>query len=241
MNNQVSLSNLLSATVDTIRSNIQLAGVYLAIMIPVGTLMAVFQGGGRSFGMNFGFMLDESVMAQGALAIVVVLVGAIISIVATYWLVAGMTRGTVSPGFDRFWPYIGISILYGLGIVFGFILLIVPGIILMVRWVAVLPAVIDRDRDAIGSFGDSFGMTDGHSWSVFGAGLVVMVGMMVFSAVVGGVAVGVGTVAGGPGGIVMSAIAAIAEQANNVIGYAFCVGAYHLMRDRSEVMAEVFE
>lgn len=241
MNNQVNLSNLLSATADTIRNNAQLAGIFLAIMIPVSTAMTVFQGGGSSFGMNFGFMLGEDVMAQGVLAIIVVLAGSIVSIVATYWLVAGMTRGSVSPGFDRFWPYIGISILYGFALLFGFILLIVPGIILMVRWVPLLPAVIDRQSGAMNAFSDSFDMTRGHSWSVFGAGLIVFIGMMIMSAVIGGVAVGVGAVFGGASGIVAGAIASTAQLAANIVGYAFCVGAYHLMRDTTEGVTGVFE
>ncbi len=241
MYGQVNVSNLLSATVDTIRNNLQLAGIFLAIMIPVSAVMTYFQGGGQTFGMSAGFMIEESLMAQGLVAVALVLIGFIVSIFAHYWLIAGMVRGTVSPGFDRILPYIGIYILYALGLIFGFVLLIVPGIILMVRWVAVLPSVIDRDRDAIGSFGDSFDMTNGHSWSVFGAGLIVVIGFMVISAVIGGVAVGAAAVAGGAGGILASAIAAIADQITNVVGYAFCVGAYNLMRDRTETVTDVFE
>ena len=181
MNGQVNVSNLLSATVDTIRSNLQLAGIFLAIMIPVNAMLSVFQGGGQSFGMNFGFMIDENVMAQGLLVVALVVVGIVVSVIAHYWMLAGMTRNTISPGFDRIWAFIGISILYGLGIIFGFILLIVPGIILMVRWVAVLPSVIDRDKDAMSAFGDSFDMTNGHSWSIFGAGLILVIAMFIVS------------------------------------------------------------
>ena len=241
MNGQVNVSNLLSATVDTIRSNLQLAGIFLAIMIPVNAMLSVFQGGGQSFGMNFGFMIDENVMAQGLLVVALVVVGIVVSVIAHYWMLAGMTRNTISPGFDRIWAFIGISILYGLGIIFGFILLIVPGIILMVRWVAVLPSVIDRDKDAMSAFGDSFDMTNGHSWSIFGAGLILVIAMFIVSAIVGGVAIGFGSVLGGTGLVFASVIGAIAEQAGNVLSTAFCVGAYHLMSDRTEAVTDVFE
>lgn len=241
MNSQVNVSNLLSANIDTIRNNAQLAGIYLAIMIPVGTVMAALQGGGRRFGLSAGFIIDEGVMAQGAFAVIAMLVGGIAGFVAQYWLIAGMTRGTVSPGFGRFWPYLGISILYGLALVLGFVLLIVPGIILMVRWVPLLPAVIDRESGAMNAFSDSFDLTRGHSWSVFGAGLIVVIGLMVASAVVGGVAVGIGTVLGGVGTVFAAAVGSIAEQLANVVGLAFCVGAYHLLRGEDVTVAEVFE
>ena len=243
MYGQVNVSNLLSATVDTIRNNMQLAGIFLAIMIPVGAVMTIFQGGtraiGGTFGLGFGF--DESFLALGVFVMALVLVGVVVSVIAHYWLIAGMTRRMVSPGFDRILAYIGISILYGLGVVFGFVLLIVPGIILMVRWIAVLPLVIDSDRDAMSAFGDSLDMTNGHSWSIFGAGLILVIGIFVLSSIGGGAAIGMARVAGGSGLVIAGVIGTVAEQVGNVVSTAFCVGTYHLMRDRTETVTDVFE
>src|SRR3984885_6371296 len=41
-----------------------------------------------------------------------------------------------------FWPLATVSILFGLGVAVGFILLIVPGLILMVMWCVVAPVTV---------------------------------------------------------------------------------------------------
>jgi hypothetical protein len=238
MNDHVNLSGLLSATADELRANGQVAGVYLALMIPVSAASQMFEGGGGS---NFaslggGFELTEALLQQGAFAGAFVFAAFVVGVVANYWLLAGMTRRTLAPGFDRFLPYVGIYILSTIAIGFGLVLLIVPGIILLVRWIPLLPLVIDRHSGAMGAFDDSWAITRGHGWSIFGAVVILIFATMVAAGIVGGF----GLIGGGAGAIVASALGAAAEQLSTVLFAAFAVGAWRLMRDNRDELAEVF-
>lgn len=212
--------------------------VYLALMIPLGALSQYFdeQGADNNNLFNFGLMIDQALIDQGALAVVVVLGVFVIGLLAHYWLYAAMTKRTNSPGFGRFWPYLGIYILGSLAIGFGLILVIVPGIILAIRWTPLIAVVIDRDDRAMDSFGDSWDMTRGHGWSLFGAVLILVIALIAVGAVVGGM-----TVVLGEGSIANSVLAAAVEAVGSAVYAAFAVGAYRLMRDDREQLAEVFE
>jgi hypothetical protein len=51
--------------------------------------------------------------------------------------------GTLYEGaWRRFWPLLGASILYGLGVVIGLVLLIVPGLIAAARWSLMAPLIV---------------------------------------------------------------------------------------------------
>ena len=52
----------------------------------------------------------------------------------------------VGRAFSRFFSLLGISILVGFGVAIGFMLLIVPGIILALRWAVAVPARVMRGR-----------------------------------------------------------------------------------------------
>jgi uncharacterized membrane protein len=67
-----------------------------------------------------------------------------------------------------FWKYVGASILVGLVIVAGFILLIVPGIILMLMFMFTTFIVIDRGLGPIDAMKDSNNITRGHKWPLLG-------------------------------------------------------------------------
>lgn len=239
MNNKADLSSLFSATFDTIQRNMQLVLVFLAVMIPVRTLALMFEGGGEDqlFGFSRGLSIDEALMAQGAFAVVAVVGAFVVGMVAYYWLIAGMTRQSVSPGFDRFWPFVGIYILSLIGMGLGMILLIVPGLILATRWLVVLPLTIERQDGAMDSFGDSFEMTRESAWSIFGTGAIMFIGLSIASAAV----VGSTAVVSGDVGIITNALASLIEQISTVVFGAFSVGAYQLLRNNTEEVSEVFE
>ena len=59
-------------------------------------------------------------------------------------------------------------------IVLGFIMLIVPGIILACRLAFVPYLVMDRDMEPIKAVEKSWQMTHGHSWTIFGIGLLAI-------------------------------------------------------------------
>ena len=239
MRSEPTLSNLLSATFEQIGESARLIVIYLAVMVPLGTLSLYFErsGGSSDFGFDFGIILTESLFAQGMLAVAVVVGVFVVSLVLYYWLYAAMLRRTASPSFGRILPFLGIYILSALGIGFGFVLLIVPGLILIVRWVAVLPVVLAEDRPAMDSFGDSWEMTRGHFWSILGAIVILFVMAIIVAGIFGGAAI----VLGGEGSVGALAIDSLVEQATSTLFVAFAVAAYRLMHHTSEELTEMFE
>lgn len=237
MKREATLSNLLNQTFAEIGANMQLIGIYLAVTIPLGGISFFFQGGDTTIGgFDFGFSVGENLLALGAFAAIVVLAALIAAIVLQFWLYAGMVRRTTALDFHRFWPWIGIYILTTLGILFGFILLIVPGIIIAIRWLVALPLVIEGRLPAMDTFGESWEMTRGRSWSIFGAAVILFILVWIISAILGGSTL----LFGGATTIVGAVVSAIAEGISTVIFAAFAIGAYRLMRDDSEELAEVF-
>ena len=90
----------------------------------------------------------------------------------------------VRRGLSRFWPIIGLAILEWLGIMVGFLLFIVPGIMLAVRWSAALPACVVEGLGPLASMGRSAQLTKGHRWKIFGIFiLILIIGVLVFAIV----------------------------------------------------------
>jgi hypothetical protein len=78
----------------------------------------------------------------------------------------------LSTGVRVFFPMIGISFLVGWGIILGLILLIIPGIMLAMRWIVSVPVRVTEGPGILSALGRSAELTRGHRWSIFG--LVVM-------------------------------------------------------------------
>jgi hypothetical protein len=70
-------------------------------------------------------------------------------------------------------PVAGASILAAIGITIGFILIIVPGLILLTFWSLIVPSIVLGDTPAMSSFGRSWRTVRGHAWNVFGTYVLV--------------------------------------------------------------------
>lgn len=70
-------------------------------------------------------------------------------------------------------PLIVMSILFGLGVGIGLILLIIPGLFLLTIWSVAAPAIVVEGRGALESFGRSRELVRGDGWSVFWTIVVV--------------------------------------------------------------------
>jgi uncharacterized membrane protein len=106
----------------------------------------------------------------------------------------------VRRGLTRFWPIIGLAILVALGVGIGFILLIVPGVILAIRWSVALPACVVENLGPLASMKRSAELTKGNRWKLFGVFLLVLVIIILASIVVGlfvGLIVGASALAAG--------------------------------------------
>jgi hypothetical protein len=69
-------------------------------------------------------------------------------------------------------PLLVAGLLAGLGIALGFVLLIVPGLILLTIWAVIAPVIVIEKTRALDAFGRSRALVRGHGWTVFGIVLV---------------------------------------------------------------------
>jgi hypothetical protein len=87
------------------------------------------------------------------------------------------------------WPYIlpvaAASILAGIAIVVGFILIIIPGLILITIWAVIIPVIVLERSGPIASFGRSQQLVRGNAWPVFGTLVVLFIIEIVVSIVLG--------------------------------------------------------
>ena len=86
-----------------------------------------------------------------------------------------------------FWPLLAVAILAGLGIALGFVLLIVPGLILITIWAVVVPVCVLERPGVFASFGRSRELVRGQGWSVFATLVVtwlIAIGLAIVGALV---------------------------------------------------------
>jgi len=83
---------------------------------------------------------------------------------------------------QQFWKFLGASILVGLAIGIGFVLLIVPGVIAAIFFMFSTLLVIDRDLGPIDAMKESMRIGLGHRWSLLGLivllSLIALVGVL---------------------------------------------------------------
>ncbi len=97
-------------------------------------------------------------------------------------------------------PFLGqlilVGIVAGIGILIGFILIIVPGLILLTIWAVAAPVVVLERPGGLGALGRSRELVRGNGWQVFGVIIVLVILVAVLSFVIellaatGGAAVG---------------------------------------------------
>jgi hypothetical protein len=133
------------------------------------------------------------IAAGGVLAVLPVL---LIAAAATYWyqgmvveaardILDGRRDHDVGSLFRSVGPVVlplaGASILAGIATAIGFILLIVPGLILLTIWALIAPVIVLERAGALDSFGRSRALVKGSGWQVFGVILTFFVLQFVLS------------------------------------------------------------
>ncbi len=88
-------------------------------------------------------------------------------------------------------PLIGAGLLAGIGISIGFVLLVVPGLILLTIWAVIAPVIVLERVGVMASFGRSRELVRGNGWRVFGVIVSVFVIVAVARIVLGAIAVGI--------------------------------------------------
>jgi hypothetical protein len=128
------------------------------------------------------------------------IIGAIISFAATYVVQASLIKAvqdvrdghvdldlsrTVRAAGPYILPVIGASILAGIGVTIGFVLLIVPGFILLTFWCLIVPFIVLGGSGVFESFGNSWRTVRGYAWRVFGTYVLVFLILIAFAIVLG--------------------------------------------------------
>ena len=75
---------------------------------------------------------------------------------------------TVRAATPYFWAVAGASILAGIAITIGLILIIVPGLYLITIWAVIIPVIVLEQSGVMASFGRSHQLVRGRGWHVFG-------------------------------------------------------------------------
>jgi hypothetical protein len=92
---------------------------------------------------------------------------------------------TVSAATPYIWSVAGASILAGIAITIGLVLIIVPGLWLITIWAVIIPCIVIERSGALASFGRSRQLVKGHGWHVFGTLVLVFIIMIVVNIVLG--------------------------------------------------------
>jgi hypothetical protein len=114
------------------------------------------------------------------------LASVLISLIMSFVLQAALVHGTIvslngrrasfvdclGTGIRLFIPVLGITLLVGFGAMLGFLLFVVPGIMLLIRWIVAVPVRVAEGPGILKAMGRSAELTHGHRWAIFGAALV---------------------------------------------------------------------
>lgn len=84
-------------------------------------------------------------------------------------------RESIGVGFNRLIPIIGLAVVMAILGGIGFMLLIIPGLILMTMWFVSMPACVVERLGALSSLGRSSQLTKGHRWKIFGLMLLLII------------------------------------------------------------------
>lgn len=141
-------------------------GVTLAGFIP----SALIEGIDRSdiFG-PFGFLFSIAINVIGS-----------IMMIGTIKIYLKINSGEVASFRDLFdhyrlfWKFLGAHVLYFLIVFAGFILLIIPGLVFLFRYMFVLTLVVDKDMGPVAALKESAKMTYGHKWRLVGFSFVIL-------------------------------------------------------------------
>ena len=136
-----------------------------------------------------------------------------------------------------FLPLLGLGILVGFGTMLGFLLLVIPGIIVALGWICSAPVLIVEDQGVTDSMSRSWELTGGYKWWI----LLLAIIYLVISALIGGVQGAFTEITGGadysgPSGflIINAFLAAVIQAVTTMISATGAAAIYFELRQIKE-------
>lgn len=173
-------------TFEVIARNIVPFGIMVLLLVGIpGILMSWLQATNvATTGLATGAAFNRGLLSGGFGLVNLALVG-VLQASIVYGSICDLEgkRPTVgellSQGIRTAAPAIGINILFGLSVVLGLCLVVVPGMIAACVWIAALPAGVVERTGVFGAFSRSGELTRGSRWRIFAMllvyGLILMI------------------------------------------------------------------
>ena len=201
------IGEILSTAFEIYKANAQNLLMIVAIVVVPLTFISAFIGGvifapETETVSIFGESVETVSARTASAALIVALVGVVIGVIINAVLQAAIMRGAAQGsigdpvdidasykwGFARFGSVLLISLLVGLAVLGGFILLIIPGIIFMVMFAVAVPALVVENLRGTDAMSRSWNLVKGNFWHALG--LIIVAGII--TAVVGGIVGAIG-------------------------------------------------
>jgi hypothetical protein len=208
---QFSIGRVFSRAFALIRDSFASVGLFVLLLLVIETAMSLALQPLMLGGLQATLAAPEGgnpalAMLQSGWYLLVVLTGILVGGLSWSGGVHGLLRqaekGSVTVaecfehGIAKFLPVLGLTILWWLGFMVGWLFLIVPATILASMWAVAVPAMIAEGLGVFAAFGRSRELTRGHRLSIFGVLFLLVIVYYVLAIVVAGSMLGVGALAG---------------------------------------------
>jgi hypothetical protein len=201
-----SLGDILSAAFEIYKDNATNLILIVAIVVVPLQFIAHFLSG-------VVFAADKETIVIGTVSVtrtvtrsfgtvlLVTLIGAIITIVISAALQAAIIRAAAQTtvgdpvdidqsyrfGFAHFGSVLGASILVGIVVAVGFLLLVIPGVIFLTLLAVTIPVVVIERRGVTAAMSRSWNLAKGHFWHVLGTIVVAAIIAGVIGGIIGAI------------------------------------------------------
>ena len=168
---------------------------YAAVLLPVAAVLFLIEALFRILALEGGLVL-------GLVASIVTLVLSTLYTGMVVELVSDVRDGRLDQSVGGLinsvtpviLPLIGVSILAGIGIAIGFVLIIIPGLFLLTIWAVVAPVVVLERPGVFPAFGRSRQLVKGNGWQVFGVIVLFFIIAFVIALILAAIGAGLGDV-----------------------------------------------
>jgi cold shock CspA family protein len=206
---------------------------------------------------------QSAMLSDGEITgVLVMMVGVVLNFVGLYLLQGMVVKAAVNGfngkatafsdafnvGVQNFLPLLGLAIIASIGMLLGFFLLFVPGVILSVMWSVGSPAVVVEKRGVLESLQRSRELTKGYRWQVFGLLVIYVILSWIIGAAIGGLSLATGgTLTGGTPNLAVNLITEpLVSILSGVVASAGVAALYHELRSAkegvgSEELASIFD